>query len=273
MIYVATAHYKSDKWLDLQLRYLERHLHEPYRVVANFERIDDRHRSKFHRVVDTPGPIAPHAGKLNDLAAEITAEADPDDLIMFLDGDAFPVADPMPVVREGLDRGVLVAVQRLENNGDEQPHPCFCVVRVRDWHDLHGDWSGGYPTRDGATWTDVGGNLRGILVRRDLPWTPLLRSNTTDYHPVAFGVYGGVVYHHGSGFRTQSYRVDEAAQPRRWRWAEGRPVIGTAARKAGSYRITRHNRRHQAAVEAVSDRIYEQIRTDPEFYRQFLTPT
>ena len=41
------------------------------------------------------------------MAAEVGATADPDDLLMFLDGDAFPIADVMPVVHRALDQMVL----------------------------------------------------------------------------------------------------------------------------------------------------------------------
>ena len=38
---------------------------------------------------------------------------------MFLDGDAFPVVDPMPAINEALQRAPLVAARRAENGGDE----------------------------------------------------------------------------------------------------------------------------------------------------------
>ena len=89
VIHVATVHHKSAQWIDVQLDYLRRHLHEPYRVVANLEGVEHGHDSKFDRVVPA---IGRHSGKLDYLAAEIVGEADPDDLLMFLDGDAFPIA-------------------------------------------------------------------------------------------------------------------------------------------------------------------------------------
>ena len=63
---------------------------------------------------------------------------------MFIDGDAFPIVDPMPVIEEGLAKAPLVAARRAENGNDPQPHPCFCVTTVGTWHSLPGDWSGGY---------------------------------------------------------------------------------------------------------------------------------
>ena len=67
---------------------------------------------------------------------------------MFLDGDAFPIADPMPMIEEGLAQAPLVAVRRAENLDEPQPHPCFCVTTVGTWRSLPGDWSAG-PTWPG----------------------------------------------------------------------------------------------------------------------------
>ena len=50
MIHVATVHYQSNKWIDIQLAYLRRHLHEPYRVVASLEAVPGHQEAKFDRV-------------------------------------------------------------------------------------------------------------------------------------------------------------------------------------------------------------------------------
>jgi hypothetical protein len=104
MIHVLTVHHKSSQWVDVQVAYLRRHMHEPYRVVANLEDVPGDHAHRFDRVIEAEGP---HAGKLNLMAAEVGATADSDGLLMFLDGDAFPIADVMPVVHRALDQMVL----------------------------------------------------------------------------------------------------------------------------------------------------------------------
>jgi hypothetical protein len=123
---------------------------------------------------------------------------------MFLDGDAFPIADPMPLIEEGLSRAGLVAVRRAENVDQPQPHPCFCVTTVGTWRRLPGDWSGGptWPGARGVRVTDVGGSLLRALELTETPWVQVLRSNRHDLDPLHFAVYGDVVYHHGAGFRT-----------------------------------------------------------------------
>ena len=269
MIHVATVHHRSSKWIDVQLDYLRRNLTEPYRVVANLEGVDGRHAEKFDRVVPAVGR---HSGKLNLLAAEIVAEAGRDDIIIFLDGDAFPVADPMPLVHRALDTSALVAVVRRENGEDRQPHPSFCAVRVDTWDAIGGDWSMGHPWADeSGTWvSDTGGNLLAALERHGLDWVPLHRSNRVNPHPLWFGVYGGIVYHHGAGFRKPVARSFAVDHPARWAAGERAPLVGTPIRKLGSYRIVRWERREFKASSRLGDEVFAQLRVDPGFYRRFL---
>ena len=85
--------------------------------------------------------------------------------------------------------------------------------------------------------SDSGGNLLRILERRDQAWTPLLRTNRIDLHPLWFGIYGGFLYHHGAGFRKAVARGIGASGPNRWQRGEPLPLVGTAARKLTSFRI------------------------------------
>jgi hypothetical protein len=200
MLYVATVHYQSPQWIDIQASYLRRHMSVPYQTWGSIEGIDSSYASRLDRVFEQRGP---HAGKLNHLALEICHVAEDEDLIMFLDGDAFPVADPMPVINEALQRAPLVAVRRAENLDEPLPHPSFCVTTVATWRSLPGDWSLGpvFPAVRGRGVSDVGANLLRTLELSGVPWVPLLRTNGSHVHPLYFGIYGEIVYHHGAGFR------------------------------------------------------------------------
>ena len=59
----------------------------------------------------------------------------------------------------------LLAVKRLENNGDIQPHSLFCATTVGFWRQINGDWNYGYEwlNNQNRHVTDVGGNLLKIL--------------------------------------------------------------------------------------------------------------
>jgi len=248
MLHVITVHHRSPRWIAVQLDYLARHLHEPYRTYASLEGIDPSWHERFDVVVPTAGK---HAGKLNHLARIALRHAEPDDLLLFLDGDAFPIADPMPSVRAALETAALVAVRRDENLGDVQPHPSFCAVAASTWAAIGGDWSNGasWVNRSGREISDVGGNLRWQLDDAELTWTPMLRTSDHDLHPVWFGVYGDVVYHHGAGFRSMISRFDIAEA--------GGGVLGRV-----------RLRLRARGVRRTSEELFQKIATDPSFHEQ-----
>jgi hypothetical protein len=258
LLHIATVHYGSPRWVEIQLAYLREHIPVPFTTWTSLEGIDPAHGAGFDRVVDQAGP---HAGKLNHLAFEIAAEADGEDRLMFLDGDAFPIADPMPLVEDGLARGRLVAVRREENLGDRQPHPLFCVTTVRAWRDLGGDWSAGYRWEDGLgrRVSDVGGNLLRQLELTGTPWTEVLRSNAHDIDPVYFAVYGGAIYHHGAGFRdAELSRLHRTLAPQ----FPPLPGFGPArrlVRRRNHLRRARWERDMKRRLLAESDRMYARI--------------
>ena len=201
MLFIATVHYSSPRWIEIQARYLREHISVPYQTWTSLEKIDPAYAIHFDRVLDQKGL---HAAKLNHLAMEIGHEASEDDLIMFLDGDAFPIADPMPLITDGLAQAPLIAVRRAENVNEPQPHPCFCVTTMGSWRQLCGDWSAGYtwPGMRGSYTSDVGANLLRRLQLSNTPWVEVLRSNRENLDPLYFAIYGDTVYHHGAGFRT-----------------------------------------------------------------------
>ncbi len=202
MIHIATVHYKTDKWIDIQLRYLNEHIKQPFRVYSFLCGDAAKHRDRFY--YSSIEPIQDHATKLNILADIIyfAAESKNDPLI-FLDGDAFPIAPLDGFIEFALKDYPLAAVQRLENIGDKQPHPSFCLTTPVFWKSIGGDWAKGYEwiSTMNTPRSDVGGNLLNILGVNGVDWMKLHRTNVNAYHPVLFGVYGDLVYHHGAGYR------------------------------------------------------------------------
>lgn len=261
MLYIATVHYRTPRWIEIQTRELRRHIHPPYQTWTSLEHIDPAYGEHFDRVIDQQGL---HAGKLNHLAIEIASVAADDDLLMFLDGDAFPIADPMPLITEALAHTQLVAVRRAENVNEPQPHPCFCVTTVKTWRELPGDWTAG-PTWRGArgkSTSDVGANLLRRLQLSSTPWTPVLRSNRLHLDPLYFAIYGGVIYHHGAGFREgELSTADRDSGPRPLRnshvplWRTGRRIANRLRWRAWEQQLTSEHRRH-------SQQVYELIRAD-----------
>ena len=117
MIHFITVHWWSDFWIEPQLRQIELFTTSPYRICSFFTGLDIApYRSRFHYVADSS--VADHATKLNQLAEIACADAEgPDDLLVFLDSDAFPIAPWEDFVRQKLQSNVLVAVRRQENLG------------------------------------------------------------------------------------------------------------------------------------------------------------
>ncbi len=259
MLYIATVHYKSPKWVEVQTRYLRENIGVPMQIWSSLQGIDPSYGRHFDRILDQLGS---HAGKLNHMAMEIAQEASRDDLIMFLDGDAFPIADPMPLIEDSLAKAPLVAVRRAENVDEPQPHPCFCVTSVGTWLDLRGDWTAG-PTWMGARGkptTDVGGNLLRRLQLTNTPWVQVLRSNHHALDPLWFGIYGEVIYHHGAGFRTGELSpVDRQGAPSPLPLSSV-PAIGAGVRVLNRRRWLAWERGVERAHVELSERIYEQIR-------------
>lgn len=202
MIHIATVHYKTDKWIDIQLRYLKDNIKQPFRVYTFLCGNALKHKDKyFYSCTES---ITDHATKLNILADIIYfAAEDKRDPLIFIDGDAFPISPLDDFIERTLNEYPLAAIQRLENIGDKQPHPSFCITRVGFWKSINGDWKSGYTWKSSMNTprSDVGGNLLKVLEDNGYNWMKLHRSNSNPFHPVLFGVYNNLIYHHGAGYR------------------------------------------------------------------------
>ena len=276
MLHVVTVHWRSDEWIAPQLHFLALHAPVETRVWAALNGIAPERRSLFHYAEDLDGS---HAEKLNALAARVVRSAEPDDHLLFLDGDAFPIAPLRPLLH---DPAPLVAVRRDENLLDPQPHPCFCLTTIRFWQDLGGDWRAGYKWRNatGDMVTDVGGNLLGLLRERGVDWRPLLRSNRIDLHPLWFAVYGNVAYHHGAGFRERMSRIESLGQGLNPHRASSGALIPRQVpvlarierrirRRRAAARLDRWQRSEGTRQLGVAREVYQQILEDDSFHRRF----
>ena len=284
MIHVLTVHHETDRWIDIQLRYLSQNLDRPYRVVADLELVNGSTARQFDVVTSASaeaGASARHEEKLNRLAELACYGAARDDVLMFIDGDAFPIAPIGDFLERRLKWFPLAAVRRDENLGDKQPHPCCCFTTVGFWQEIGGDWSLGKWRDDlGREVEDVGGKLLWILRERGVEWSPLLRTNGHDLDPVLFGVYENRVYHHGAGFRSAFVRRDYpgAVVPLpSWLPPEPPPSkpgwVGWKLRAKLWYILkkrpaVRRMERVARAKGQLSERVFAWIREDPGFYRR-----
>jgi len=278
VIHVATVHWRSDRWIGPQLRYLDRFLPKPHRLYAFLDGVETPRRDEFHFVASSTRTS--HARKLNRLAEVISADGRDSDPLLFIDGDAFPIAPLDRLIAEELPRSGLVAVCRAEM-GDPQPHPSFCLTTVGDWRRLEGDW------RDGPTWenaagreiTDVGARMLENLERDGMPWLALLRSNRVNHHPLFFGVYGDLVYHQGGGFRAArggrllnaQSGMHEARLTRRARFLDALPTTRpTKWLRRHLHPARRIGRRLRVETARKSREMYERIERDPDFFLELI---
>ncbi len=276
MIYIATVHWLDDMWIDIQLKYFKRYLpDDSYRVYAFLNGIDPTPYCERIHYINT-GDIQAHVTKLNILASEICKVAGSDDVIYFIDGDAFPVGDIDSFITRQLLQTDLVAVQRLENEGDPQPHPSFCATTVRFWKEIGGDWGQGprWKTYSGASRTDVGALLWEKLNKNGIDWFPMHRSNKINLHPLWFGVYHELIYHHGAAFRTPYCMVDIKDARKVW-WK--RVLMDIADSKFGTmnsgwyqnaiYSFVMKNQIKKVLIH--SHKLIEEIPEDLQFSEQF----
>ena len=201
MIYVLTVHWKFGFWVDAQISRLRKYIRDPFKIFAFCEGTRLDHSKKFDYCFPGQGP-EDHPSKLNALAEVVCRTAHDSDVLIFCDSDAFPVRDITDYIRSRLAGMPLVAVQRLEN-GDIQPHPCFCMTTAGAWRRIGGDWRAGHTWTNsfGQVVTDVGGNLLRALEANGMEWGKMLRSNRVNLQPLLYAVYDGFVYHHGAGSR------------------------------------------------------------------------
>ena len=202
MLHVVTVHFRSDRWVEPQLRYLRRFAPPETQVWASLDGI--AHRRGFEHETTLEGT---HAEKLQELARMVSCEARPDDHLLFLDSDAFPVAPLAPLL---VADEPLVALRR-RTPPKPVPHACFCLTTVGLWNDVGGDWGKGaygWTNSAGRPTTDVGANLMVQLEERGVKWRALHRLNTREldsprrYTIIGDEGFGPVAYHHGAGSHT-----------------------------------------------------------------------
>ena len=227
MIHLMTAtHFGTPKWIDLQLSNIRRHLGKTH-VWAFCDGFDiSPHLEKFHFCEngDRPGNRSRgspnHWGKLNRLT-ELVLESGPapDDILIWMDSDAFPIAPMGDYLKARFRRFPFLAINRFENHRDVIPHPSFACTTVRFCR-RHGlNWRGGAGAAEGGL-RDTGGHLYLYLRDRGIAWYRLRRTASLTSHPVHFTIYDRVIYHHACGSRGRSCRLDLKSKRPRERFNE-----------------------------------------------------
>lgn len=219
------------KFLHLQLMYLKLFTQEPFKVYIGIrenlkEEVLDR-LSKFtwskdlyeiftFDILQSDQPPI-RLNYLYDKVLENQKSFDEDDLIVFMDCDAWGLWEWDKEVRRLLISNDAVSVERRENPeplmGEEDkpyPHPCFFATKANFWkqnydNGLKWGWNQNSNSIDLNNWLPA---LKHWFKRHNKKYHPLIRTNCMNLHPLNFGVYGDIVYHHGAGTRIKYDSVD-----------------------------------------------------------------
>lgn len=189
-INIATVHWKSRFFQEIQYEHICRNI-DAFKIWAYVDKIpkeepyDDSKRYFYH----ADSGQTNHLVKL-DMLANLICEASPDDdVILFMDGDAWPVAPLNRFISDSLNEFPVGGVVRTDN-GERYPHPCFTFTTVGYWKEAELSWSK----------HDIN-HILHVLDSRKERWTRLTRTRGLTDHPVFFSFYNDMVYHHGAGFR------------------------------------------------------------------------
>lgn len=171
----------------MTLRIISPHLGDRWKLLQK-RFINDFTPTKYDLIQYVVSPGCHHLRALGRCLETIRQRAQPGDLIVEMDSDAFPFKiNWVGKIKQYLDEGnEFVAVQRLENpyHYKDIAHPCFCA-----WY---------YGTE--IVFKTIANNpfIDGYRKRK---WKKLHRTNSVNLHRQMFGIYDNMVYHHGAGSR------------------------------------------------------------------------
>ena len=229
MLHIITNHHKTLKWLDIQSNYLHKNTKEEYKVYCGITDINQNEsleqirstsphldRYSFYELNDV---VNRHADKMNALFNFVEPNLPENDLLVFLDPDALPIKkDWDQAMNERMKKASLpvVAISREENpepllRSDQKPypHPCFLFTDYKFWKENDLSWD-----LDPTQGADCAGVLlKKWLDKNEFKWGKILRTNCFNLHPLNFGVYGNIIYHHGSGNRPTYDSIDIWSRP------------------------------------------------------------
>ena len=218
MINIITTIFGRDDWLEIQAQHLQKYTKEPYTVHCfldgnlnkSAEDIDNLYNHypcyQFYRVMG-----GEHYTQVNECVRVISPQLTNEDIILFLDCDAFPCdKNWQKTVRENLSTHDITAVVMRENyhmddSYNDIPHLCFFATTKQIWEENSLEW---------GLERKYQNPQRGMLDRinaANLTIKEFNRTNEFDAHRVCFGIYGDIVYHHACGIRGFEGSVTEGA--------------------------------------------------------------
>mgnify|MGYP001216526833 FL=1 len=208
MLHILTIHFK-DKWVDIQKRELKKYISEDYKVYTRLGENYEKHKDKFDGAIEGQGHWTESMGLLLKF---INENAKVGDKVLLIDSDAFPIAPISEFMEYALSQAEFVSCQEPKHEWDDDykiPHPMFMLFDAKhilegnlsDYlskiiKDQSGNWWGG-----AMQWIKENNYREGVLIR----------SNKINLHPLYFGIYNNLIYHHWAGSRKMITRRDRLA--------------------------------------------------------------
>ena len=122
------------------------------------------------------------------------------DHLLIIDSDAFPFKTGwLKSLIKNIESYTSAAAVRFENL-DTFPHPCIHFIKKEHFDSVKFS-SGETINILGKSVQDSASNIKNFY--------PLIRSNYINIHPVLYGIYKDMFYHHGAGSRPAITRGDE----------------------------------------------------------------
>jgi hypothetical protein len=220
VIHILTLHFATNAWLEIQKRHILKYtnkedyklwlgkynleLPEEFEFPANWELID----------LDKDYPeenINEHYLQMEWMYGNyIKNEMTDDDIVVFIDSDAFP-CEPRWIfaLKEAIEgdssehRADVVCLYQMENRGMAQPdeyypYPdlCFFATTKKAWVENNLEWGLFSPDHQ-----NPGFGMHDRIAAAELRVGALTRTNRFNAHRVMFGVYGDMIYHQACGSR------------------------------------------------------------------------
>lgn len=254
MVHIITINWTTDKWIDIQSDSFKNFISTPYKVYTKLGNMGDdifkKHNQKFHYCV--PGKIGEksHVTVGMKLALEEIkkqSNLDPEDIILIIDSDAFLINN-LDILVKKLDDYPFVSCQEPQHEIDptrEIPHPMFFMFKFSSLSEQLEYYL--TTIQDDGTGTWWGGLIKWMK-NNNYKYYPVKRSNKTNLHPLYFGIYEDILYHHWAGSRNMITRPD-----RRLSIETGEDLKSIAEKN--------HN---------LSNQVYEQIVNQKDIFIDFL---
>ena len=136
MIHIITAHFGTNKWVDLQLTQIKHHAVN-YKIWTCYENCNfSLHHNKFHFCKEFKSKSKfgsrNHSQKLNYLTDVVLSDQSTknEDILVWMDSDAFPINNLNSFIINKLNHYDFLAINRKENLGEVIPHPSFSCCTI-----------------------------------------------------------------------------------------------------------------------------------------------